>query len=226
MYVYANAHGIRMHMHIHTCAHTMHMHIHTCAHTAAPASTRVRGCTQPHEQSCGACLERFFEPLTAAACGRTRPPLVQPGKKLLGTVPEAHYDALFSAARPRTRAVDAAHAAHQDRGPAVTRRAPLRGPACRLAHRHAATCASIVAEPTTQCKIARPRDHARRHLRRQIAPLRPGDPRSPGFPPCAHGLCRLWARPRVLARRHFLVFGGFAFLPVSLGPAGDCPCKD
>ena len=34
---------------------------------AAPASTRVRGCTQPHEQSCGACLERFFEPLTAAA---------------------------------------------------------------------------------------------------------------------------------------------------------------
>ena len=23
-----------------------------------------------------------------------------------------------------------------------------------------------------------------------------------------------------------LVFGGFAFLPVSLGPAGDCPCKD
>jgi len=24
----------------------------------------------------------------------------------------------------------------------------------------------------------------------------------------------------------FLVFGGFAFLPVSLGPAGDCPCKD
>jgi len=34
---------------------------------AAPASTRVRGCTQPHEQSCGACLERFFEPLTGAA---------------------------------------------------------------------------------------------------------------------------------------------------------------
>ena len=23
-----------------------------------------------------------------------------------------------------------------------------------------------------------------------------------------------------------LVFGGFAFPPVSLGPAGDCPCKD
>ena len=23
-----------------------------------------------------------------------------------------------------------------------------------------------------------------------------------------------------------LVFGGCAFLPVSLGPAGDCPCKD
>jgi len=22
-----------------------------------------------------------------------------------------------------------------------------------------------------------------------------------------------------------LVFGGFAFLPVSLGPAGDCPCQ-
>ena len=34
---------------------------------AAPASTRVRGCTQPHGQSCGACLERFFEPLTGAA---------------------------------------------------------------------------------------------------------------------------------------------------------------
>ena len=39
-------------------------------------------------------------------------------------------------------------------------------------------------------------------MRRQIAPLRPGDPRSPGCPPCAHGLCRLWARPRVLVRRH------------------------
>ena len=34
---------------------------------AAPASTRVRGCTQSHGQSCGACLERFFEPLTGAA---------------------------------------------------------------------------------------------------------------------------------------------------------------
>ena len=22
-----------------------------------------------------------------------------------------------------------------------------------------------------------------------------------------------------------LVFGGFAFLPFSLGPAGDCPCR-
>ena len=35
--------------------------------SAAPASTRVRGCTQSHGQSCGACLERFFEPLTGAA---------------------------------------------------------------------------------------------------------------------------------------------------------------
>ena len=34
---------------------------------AAPASTHVRGCTQSHGQSCGACLERFFEPLTGAA---------------------------------------------------------------------------------------------------------------------------------------------------------------
>ena len=34
---------------------------------AAPASTRVRGCTESHGQSCGACLERFFEPLTGAA---------------------------------------------------------------------------------------------------------------------------------------------------------------
>ena len=25
--------------------------------------------------------------------------------------------------------------------------------------------------------------------------------------------------------RESLVFGGFAFLPVSLGPAGDCPCR-
>ena len=25
---------------------------------------------------------------------------------------------------------------------------------------------------------------------------------------------------------HSLVFGGCAFLPFSLGPAGDCPCKD
>ena len=34
---------------------------------AAPASTRVRGCTPSRGQSCGACLERFFEPLTGAA---------------------------------------------------------------------------------------------------------------------------------------------------------------
>ena len=34
---------------------------------AAPASTRVRGCTLSHGQFCGACLERFFEPLTGAA---------------------------------------------------------------------------------------------------------------------------------------------------------------
>ena len=33
----------------------------------APASTRVRGCTGSRGQSCGACLERFFEPLTGAA---------------------------------------------------------------------------------------------------------------------------------------------------------------
>ena len=26
--------------------------------------------------------------------------------------------------------------------------------------------------------------------------------------------------------RTLLVFGGCAFPPVSLGPAGDCPCKD
>ena len=35
--------------------------------SAAPAFTRVRGCTQSHGQSCGACLERFVEPLTGAA---------------------------------------------------------------------------------------------------------------------------------------------------------------
>ena len=43
----------------------------------------------------------------------------------------------------------------------------------------------------------------------------------------------IWARrpPAVSARvttvsGWSLVFGGFAFPPVSLGPAGDCPCKD
>ena len=39
---------------------------------AAPASTRVRGCTGSRGQSCGACLERFFEPLTGAAAPRLR----------------------------------------------------------------------------------------------------------------------------------------------------------
>ena len=33
--------------------------------------------------------------------------------------------------------------------------------------------------------------------------------------PPFQALCQLWT----------LVFGGFAFLPFSLGPAGDCPCR-
>ena len=34
------------------------------------------------------------------------------------------------------------------------------------------------------------------------------------------------AAPSTVTPAHSLVFGECAFPPVSLGPAGDCPCKD
>ena len=51
---------------------------------AAPASTRVRGCAQSHGQSCGACLERVFEPLTGAAAPAARVPACPALLRLLG----------------------------------------------------------------------------------------------------------------------------------------------
>ena len=47
----------------------------------------------------------------------------------------------------------------------------------------------------------------------------------------AFGLCggpKIVQKPRLTRRpgHGSLVFGGCAFPPVSLGPAGDCPCKD
>jgi hypothetical protein len=83
---------------------------------AAPASTRVRGCTQPHEQSCGACLERFFEPLTAAAA---------PAPDMATAKMIAHSTARPPQKHRRSDMRDARHAeAARPKPTTVNRRAP------------------------------------------------------------------------------------------------------
>ena len=83
---------------------------------AAPASTRVRGCTQSHGQSCGACLERFFEPLTAAAA---------PAPDMATAKMIAHSTARPPQKHRRSDMRDARHAeAARPKPTTVNRRAP------------------------------------------------------------------------------------------------------
>jgi hypothetical protein len=117
---------------------------------AAPASTRVRGCTQSHGQSCGACLERFFEPLTGAAapawellrrqtcpkwtCCTNAAACVQACESESAHAPTCMGRKLTRVARERARPLRSARTHPAPRGP--TARAPFgRPPRAGGAHR-------------------------------------------------------------------------------------------
>ena len=104
-------------------------------------------------------------------------------------------------------------------GSAPLRRADRRGVSCR---RRSGSSVSPVGSP----------------LESGVSPAHIGPSNAAACHRAAPETTPLWRlflikRARALSLSHthrsvgtLLVFGGFAFLPVSLGPAGDCPCKD